>query len=153
MRGHLSPLFILLLILRPTNINQVAYIFIGTYFVFVHSLSSTAVRFCSPQQGPTSLMRSHKTRSTRWKYPTHLANVSFDESSISQLTFFFFIMFKKNNSSQQELLLSCCFFDRVSSIIRKLWLRLCYFRVSFHQLPSPPEFQVTHMPKGNFVYI
>ena len=47
MHDHLSPLLILLLIiLRPTNINKVAYISIATYFVFVHSLSSTAVRFC-----------------------------------------------------------------------------------------------------------
>ena len=50
MNDHLSPLLILLLIiLRPTNTNKVAYISIATYFVFVHSLSSTAVRFCSPQ--------------------------------------------------------------------------------------------------------
>ena len=46
MHDHLSPLLILLLIiLGATNINMVAYISVATYFVFVHSLSSTAVRF------------------------------------------------------------------------------------------------------------
>ena len=31
------------------------------YNIFIHSLSSTAVRFCSPQWGLTSLMKWHKT--------------------------------------------------------------------------------------------
>ena len=50
------------------------------------------------------------------------------------------IMFKVNNSSQQGLLLSCCFFDHVSSNINKLRLLLCYLRVPFHQLATPPDF-------------
>ena len=52
---HLSPFLTLLLItLRPTNINMAACISVATYFVFVHSLSSTAVRFCSTKYGLTS---------------------------------------------------------------------------------------------------
>ena len=30
---------------------------------------------------------------------------------------------------------------------------LCYLRVPFHQLASPPGFHVTHIPKGNLVYV
>ena len=30
---------------------------------------------------------------------------------------------------------------------------LCYLRVHFHQLVSPPVFHVTHIPKGNLIYI
>ena len=52
-------------------------------------------------------------------------------------------MFHVNTSSQEELL-SCCFIDHVSSSINKLWLLLCYLRVPFHQLASPPRFHVTH---------
>ena len=33
------------------------------------------------------------------------------------------------------------------------WLLLCYLHVPFHQLASPPGFRVTHIPKGNLVYI
>ena len=58
------------------------------------------------------------------------------------------VMFKVNNSSHQKLLV-CCLFDHVSSNINKLWLLLCYLRVPFHQLASPPGFHVTHIPKGN----
>ena len=58
---------------------------------------------------------------------------------------------KVNNSSQQEVL-SCCFFHHVPSNINKLWLLLCYLRVPFHQLASPPAFHVTHIPKGNVEY-
>ena len=48
----------------------------------------------------------------------------------------------------------CCFFDHVSSNINKRWLLLlCYLCVLFHQLASPPGFLVTHIPKGNLVYI
>ena len=56
-------------------------------------------------------------------------------------------MFKVNNSK------SCCFLDHVSANINKLWLVLCYLRVSFHQLASPPGFNVSHNLKGNLVYI
>ena len=50
MHDHASPLLIvLLIILLPTNVNKVAYISVVPYFVFVHSLSSAIVRFCSPQ--------------------------------------------------------------------------------------------------------
>ena len=41
--------------------------------------------------------------------------------------------------------------DHVSSNINKLRLLLCYRRVPFHQLASPPGFHVTHIPKGNLV--
>ena len=58
-----------------------------------------------------------------------------------------------NDSSHQELL-SCCFFDHVSPDIDKLWLLLCYLRVSF-QLASPPGYYVTHIhPEGeSYIYI
>ena len=56
----------------------------------VHSLSSTAVRFCSPQWGLiTSLMRLHKTRSSLDRsIPRSLQRWGSTKSSISQLTFF-----------------------------------------------------------------
>ena len=41
----------------------------------------------------------------------------------------------------------------VSSNIYKLWLLLCYLRVDFHQLASPPGFHVAHIPKGNLVLL
>ena len=41
----------------------------------------------------------------------------------------------------------------VSSNIYKLWLLLCYLRVDFHQLASPPGFHVAHIPMGNLVYM
>ena len=92
MHDHLSPLLILLLtILRPTNINKIAYISIATYFVFVHSLSSTAVRFCPSHSGLTSLMRSHRIRMTRDRsIPHSLQRWVSTKSSISQLMFFWF---------------------------------------------------------------
>ena len=62
-------------------------------------------------------------------------------------------MFKANiNYSSQQELLSCCFVDHVSPNINKLWLLLYYLRVPF-QLASPPGFHITHIPKGNLVYI
>ena len=101
-------------------------------------------------------MRSHKARSTRDRSISHSLQIWVStKSSIPQLTFFkFIIIFKVNSStcSQQELLLSCCFFDHRSSNINKLWLLLCYLRVSFHQLASPPGFHVAHIPKGNLAY-
>ena len=41
----------------------------------------------------------------------------------------------------------------VSSNIYKLRLLLCCLRVLFHQLASPPGFNVAHIPKGNLVHI
>ena len=32
-----------------------------------------------------------------------------------------------------------------------LWLVLCYLRVPFHKLASPPGFHFVHIPKGNLV--
>ena len=40
-----------------------------------------------------------------------------------------------------------------STYICKPWLLLCYVRVLFHQLASPPGFLVTHIPKGSLVYV
>ena len=54
-------------------------------------------------------------------------------------------------NSQQELL-CCCFYDHVSSNKSNLWLLLCCLRVPF-QLASPPLIHVTHIPKGNLVYM
>ena len=72
---------------------------------------------------------------------------------IAQLAFvYLIIMFKVNNGSHQEICLSCCFFDHVSSNINKPRLRLCYFRVAFHQPASPPGFRITHIPKGDLVF-
>ena len=57
-------------------------------------------------------------------------------------------MFKANNnkSGQQELL-SCCFRYLVSPNINKLWLLLCYVRVSFSRA-SPPGFHFNPHPEG-----
>ena len=41
----------------------------------------------------------------------------------------------------------------VFSNVHKLWLLLCYLRVPFHELASPPEFHFAHIPKGNLIYI
>ena len=49
MHDYLFPLMLLLIKLRPTNVNKVAYI--SHSHIFRHSLSSTAVRFCPPRQG------------------------------------------------------------------------------------------------------
>ena len=63
MHHHLFPLHMfLIIILRPTNTNMVAYI--STATIFVYSLSSSAFRFCCLQWGLKSLMRSQKTHST-----------------------------------------------------------------------------------------
>ena len=58
---------------------------------FIHSLSSTAVRFGPPQWGLTFLTRLHKTRSTRDRsIPRSVQRWVSTKSSISQLTFFHF---------------------------------------------------------------
>ena len=37
-------------------------------------------------------------------------------------------------------------------VLWKLWLLLCYLRVPFRQLASPPGFRFAHILKGNLVY-
>ena len=78
---HLLPLMLLLIKLRPTNVIKVAYI--STSHMFIHSLSSTAVRFVPLNKDylVTFFMRSHKTHSTRDRsIPRSLQRkVSFDE--------------------------------------------------------------------------
>ena len=59
--------------------------------IFLHSLGSTAVRFCSPQEWLTSLMRSHKIRSTRdQSVPRSLLRWVSTKSSVSQLRLLYF---------------------------------------------------------------
>ena len=110
MRGHLSPHLILLLILRPIKINKVAYFEVHIHRHILRTCTLTEFHSCqifSPQQGLTSLMRSHKTRSARDRSIPHSWQMWVStKSSISQLTFFYFIMFKVNNSSQQRIVVS-----------------------------------------------
>ena len=42
---------------------------------------------------------------------------------------------------------------RVSPNTYRLRLLLCCLRIPFHQLASPPGFQVAHIPKGNLVLL
>ena len=73
--------------LRPQIVKQ-GHVHIHSHR-FLHSRSSTAVRFCPLQQGLTFLMRLHETRTyARSKCPTQLAKKSFDE--IIDLTSEFF---------------------------------------------------------------
>ena len=78
-------------ICHHTAVYQVKYyvIHIHSHNSYLHTnLSSIALRFCSPQEGLTSFMRSHKTRSTRDRsIPHSLQRWPSTKSSISQLTF------------------------------------------------------------------
>ena len=141
--------------------------------IHIHSYKLEVLRICTLTEFHSCqiLFRSTRTNILWWGHRrpvvraigvSHAACIWWvsTKSSISpQMAFFHFIvMFKvstsKYDSSQQELLLSCCFFDHVSSNMKNLWLLpLFYRRVLFHQLASPPGFLVTHIPKGNLVYL
>ena len=57
------PLILLLIALRPTNVNKVAYIYLQLHIDTIIEFNSCQTLF--PQNGQTLLMTSRKTRSTR----------------------------------------------------------------------------------------